>query len=130
MSTKTEKGRSTFKLQDLQLLSKQWWVAATNSSGKVAKVNWKSGVMNDRIWATKEQEVAQSEDFFTWGFMIGKHGGEDLALAALARNEIEEREVKDMRGKTRTLYVVPSVKSTTAYNKLRQKSSYFSFSLD
>ena len=82
-------------------------IGVVHQGGDVAKL-FDSGYMT-RTWTTNEEQIYSEEAILhTWGRIIGMHGSEELALAALDRNEIVEVENKTKIG-PKTLFKVVEI---------------------
>ena len=105
MALKMETGRTTRKVEDLQHLTKQWLLMSKQeTSGEICKAKWTEAEHFEDIFGKKEQEVACSEILYSWGLLCGKFGSEQNALKAIENEEVEEREITDIRGKQRSMF--------------------------
>ena len=118
MYQKMERGKSVNKLDDLRKLTKAWWLATKkDDSGELAeKTRWDEAVMTEHAWGSKSQKIDVVEDLQPWGIIIGRFGGEELALKAMDRGEIVERAFKTSSGAERTMYAVVSANRTPGFH--------------
>ena len=117
IATKMERGVNTNKVADLQRMTKSWWLEnKQQNSGRLQTIlKWDSAFLVDVVYGVKSQKLEVSDNLHPWGIMVGKFGGEQLAVAALDRGEIQEREFTGKDGRKMTLFSVISVVRTPEY---------------
>eukprot|EP00974_Lingulodinium_polyedra_P022972 2216151-Lingulodinium_polyedra.AAC.1 len=71
MKLKTERGRSTNKVKDLQSLCKHWWLASSSASSSGNNMQWDSVFIRQSVWAKTEEITSEKKDLYTWGQIIG-----------------------------------------------------------
>ena len=86
MKMKFERGKDVGKTKQLQLLCKQWFMAAKDSDGNVAKnIVWDEAMFDQSCWHNREESITEEESFLTWGQVIGECFGKKNAKAAVSR---------------------------------------------
>ena len=93
-------------------MTKMWWLGACDDNGDIKNrqnIDWNSGWFSMSCWTRTEQSYSEKDDVFTWGQMIGVHGGNEKATEdAAARGEIEPRVVVDKSGKEHKMWAIKS----------------------
>ena len=104
MSKQSRKGVSTGKVSELQNLCRMWlmevmaWTGDPDAERAPPLMEWNQGYLEKRSWVSHVQKTKKIQKLYTWGIVVGKHYGEENAIAALARNEVAKVRNPDWEG--------------------------------
>ena len=96
MSKETRRGTSSGKRSQLQDLCKQWLLEVKDHTGDDGQLQipknckFDTGFMCRYSWSKRSQATEKQQKLYPWGIIAAKHGGEELAIAAMNRSEIKK----------------------------------------